>query len=108
MELVGKGGAAPKVSVCNNNTYVFAFTNFEGKLFKLTDERTKVHPDATLVGLNGNYNTLVGGATNLPQLKLGKFGVAEAAATLWNHNKKKPFKDDELKKDLVIMSVVVC
>ena len=88
--------------------YVFAFTNFEGKLFKLTDERTKVHPDATLVGLNGNYNTLVGGATNLPQLKLGKFGVADAAVALWEQNRKKPFKHDELKKDLVIMSVVVC
>lgn len=72
VELRGKGAAAPKVAICSNNVFIFAFTNVEGKWFKLIKGKMDVLQDATPLGFGGNYNTLVDGAINLSCLKLEK------------------------------------
>ncbi|EMS68795.1 60 kDa jasmonate-induced protein [Triticum urartu] len=106
VELKGKGGAAPKVAIRSDNVYIFAFTNAGGKWFKLTKGKTSVLPDATPLGFDGHYTTLVGGATNLSTLKLGKYTTSEAAGTLWNHNNKS-YVNADLKKAVATLCVVL-
>lgn len=106
VELKGKGGAAPKVAIRSDNVYIFAFTNVDGKWFKLTKGKTSVLPDATPLGFDGHYTTLVGGAANLSTLKLGKFTTSEAAVALWNHNKKS-YANADLNKAVATLCVVL-
>ncbi|XP_010238964.1 60 kDa jasmonate-induced protein [Brachypodium distachyon] len=107
VELVGKGGAKPKVAIRRDNVYVFAFSNADGNWYKLTEAKTDVLPDALPLGFEGNYNKLVGGAANLANLKFGKFSTSSAAVILWNHGKKKPYDDAELKRALATICVVL-
>ncbi|CAO2140969.1 unnamed protein product [Urochloa humidicola] len=118
VKLNGKSGAAPKVAIRSDNAYIIGFTNSQGTWFQLSKAGTKVNlvsDKPEMAGFDGNYNTLIkpgdkgepGGVDGLPRLNLNKFSTADAAGKLWNH--KKGAKDDEeLKKAIGTLAVVVC
>ncbi|KAI4986181.1 hypothetical protein ZWY2020_018811 [Hordeum vulgare] len=71
-----------------------------------------------MAGFDGNYNTLIGGVDELPDLNLNKFSMAKAAATLWNKKQASTLHggddddmlraNDPLKEAVATLAVAVC
>ncbi|KAJ1274440.1 hypothetical protein BS78_05G062000 [Paspalum vaginatum] len=64
------------------------FTNQHGRWFEF-GKRGATQPQlpgATLLGYSGNYQSLVGGSSQLPTaFKVGKYELVRAAKALWDH-----------------------
>lgn len=77
----------PTVIIRGDNAYLVGFINKEGKIFQLGKHGVdqKIIHGATLVGFNGNYQSLLGGSSAIPGLKLGQNSIVEAVKTVWNY-----------------------